>query len=75
MDTMHDRMSASYCSIICSISNFSCTLCCSVSSGCVLSHSVVLIAPINAATRETHMEAMGNFPGLRVDVVLCYSAV
>lgn len=64
MDRMHDRMSAPYCFIMCSICNFSCALCCSVSSGCVLSHSIVLITPIDVATRETHMAAMVNFPGL-----------
>lgn len=64
-----------FCFIMCSICNFSCTLCYSVSSGCVLSRSVVLIALIDVATQETHMAAMVNFPGLRVDVVLSSVAV
>lgn len=74
MDRKHDRMSAPYCFILCSIFNFPCTLCCSVSSGCVLSHSVVLIAPVIVADQETHMAAMVNFPGLSVDVILSSGA-
>lgn len=74
MDRMHDWMSAQFLIIIYSICNFTCTLCCSVSSGSVLSHSVVLLAPIDVAAQETHMAAMVNFPGLRVDVVLLCGA-
>lgn len=57
-------------SSICSIVSFPCPLCCSVSSGCVLSHFVALVTTVDVALKEGHLAVMCSSPGLCADLWL-----